>query len=69
MAAENGYDASIDFSFLPNGSYKTTVCRDGINADRNAMDYIIGKKEITPADNISLHLAPGGGFVIRLIKE
>ena len=69
MAAEKGYDASIDFSFLPTGSYKTTVCRDGINADRNAMDYIIGKKEITPDNDMSLHLASGGGFVIRLIKE
>lgn len=69
MAAEKGYDASIDFSFLPAGSYKVTVCRDGINADRNAMDYIIEKKDITSVSNINLHLAPGGGFVIRLLKE
>ena len=69
MAAEKGYDASIDFSFLPAGSYKATVCHDGINADRNAMDYIIEQKEITSVSNISLHLAPGGGFVIRLLKE
>jgi alpha-glucosidase len=69
MAAEKGYDASIDFSFLPAGSYKATVCRDGINADRNAMDYNIEQKEITSVSNISLHLAPGGGFAIRLLKE
>ena len=69
MAAEKGYDSRIDFSFLPAGSYKATVCRDGINADRNAMDYIIEKKDITSGSNINLHLAPGGGFVIRLLKE
>ncbi len=69
MAADKGYDASIDFSFLPAGSYKATVCRDGINADRNAMDYIIEKKDIRSTSNINLHLAPGGGFVIRLLKE
>jgi hypothetical protein len=33
------------------------------------MDYIIEKKDITSVSNISLHLAPGGGFVIRLLKE
>jgi alpha-glucosidase len=69
MAAEKGYDTSIDFSFLPAGSFEVTVCRDGINADRNAMDYIIEQKEITSVSNISLHLAPGGGFVIRLLKK
>jgi alpha-glucosidase len=69
MAAEKGYDCSIDFSFLPMGLYKATVCRDGINADRNAVDYMIEKKEITADTHMNLHLAPGGGFVIRLLKE
>jgi alpha-glucosidase len=69
MAAEKGYYSHIDFAFLSQGSYKATVCRDGINADRNAMDYMIEKKEITSDANLNLNLAPGGGFVIRLIKE
>jgi alpha-glucosidase len=69
MAAEKGFDCNFDFSFLPAGSYQATVCRDGINADRNAMDYIIEKKDISPASNMNLHIAPGGGFVIRLIKK
>ena len=69
MAADKGFDCNIDFSFLPAGTYKATVCRDGINADRNAMDYIIEKKDITSASSMNLHLAPGGGFVIRLLKK
>jgi alpha-glucosidase len=59
----------LDFSFLPAGTYKATICRDGINADRNAMDYIIEKKDIIPGSKLNIHLAPGGGFVITLIKE
>ncbi|HET7003750.1 MAG TPA: glycoside hydrolase family 97 C-terminal domain-containing protein [Puia sp.] len=69
MAAEKGYDVGIDFSFLPAGSYKATVCRDGIDAGRNAMDYIMEKKDILPGSKQKIHLAPGGGFVIRLLKE
>jgi alpha-glucosidase len=46
MTGENAFDCTIDFSFLPAGRYKATVCRDGINADRNAMDYVIEKKVI-----------------------
>jgi hypothetical protein len=33
------------------------------------MDYIIEKKDIKSVSNTNLHLAPGGGFVIRLLKE
>ena len=41
MSGENAYNCTVDFSFLPPGKYTATVCRDGINADRNAMDYVI----------------------------
>ena len=71
IAAEKGYDGQLDFffSFLPEGLYKATICRDGINADRNAMDYTIEKKNITSSSHLNLHMAPDGGFVIRLLRE
>jgi alpha-glucosidase len=69
MAGENAYDCTIDFSFLTAGQYKATVCRDGINADRNAMDYIIEKRDLESRSSMPMHLAPGGGFVVRLMKE
>jgi alpha-glucosidase len=69
MTGEHSFDCIIDFSFLPAGRYKATVCRDGINADRNAMDYIIEKSTLEPGDKMPVHLAPAGGFAIRLIKE
>jgi alpha-glucosidase len=69
MSGDSAYDCILDFSFLPTGRYKATICRDGINADRNAMDYTIEKSVIESATRLHIHLAPAGGFVIRLIKE
>jgi len=69
MSGEKPYDCDIDFSFLSAGQYKATVCRDGVNADRNAMDYMIETVDIDPGSKMHLHLAPAGGFVIRLIKK
>ena len=69
MAGEKAFDCTIDFSFLASGKYKATICRDGINADRNAMDYAIEKKDLESGSKMTMHLAPGGGFVARLIKE
>jgi alpha-glucosidase len=59
-------DLTLDFSFLPTGKYTAEVFKDGVNADRNATDY---KKEIinvSAGDKVTVHLAPGGGWVARL---
>lgn len=55
----------IEFT-LPDGigtNAKAEIFRDGINADRNAQDY--KRADITLAKKMSVHLAPGGGFLIR----
>jgi alpha-glucosidase len=63
-------DLTVKFDFLDEGNYKATICKDGINADRYAADYVI-QKDVTVKKNdmIKIHLAPGGGFMIRLIKQ
>lgn len=45
----------------------TTLYRDGINADRAARDY--KKEEIVLEDSLTVHLAPGGGFVLVLTPD
>ena len=62
-------DFNVDLSFLSEGNYNTTICKDGINADRNAMDYAIEEKTLTANDKLQIHLAPAGGFLVRLKKE
>jgi alpha-glucosidase len=59
-------DLTLDFSFLSTGKYTAEVFKDGVNADRNATDY---KKEIinvSSGDKVTVHLAPGGGWVARI---
>lgn len=62
-------DINIDLSFLNDGNYNASICRDGINADRNAMDYAIEEKTLTANDKFQIHLAPAGGFLVRLKRE
>lgn len=59
-------DTCLDFSFLPEGKYRATVFEDGINAHRNAEDYRTRQVEVDASATLQLHLAPGGGFVIKL---
>ena len=41
--------------------------RDGDNADRNAIDYKKEEKTVQATDKLTIKLAPGGGWVARLI--
>ena len=59
----------FDLNFLDNRKYKATICEDGLNADRNAMDYHLYSTTLTAKDNISLKMAAGGGYVVRLVSD
>jgi alpha-glucosidase len=61
-------DITIDFSFLPEGTYQISYFEDGINADRNGIDYKKVEKTITRNDKIKIHLATGGGWAARIYK-
>jgi alpha-glucosidase len=68
MTNSLGRSLSVPLTFLEEGSYEATVCSDGINADRWASDYTITKKIVTKGDTLSISLAPGGGYMVRLQK-
>lgn len=59
-------DLTIDLSFLPAGSFQATIFRDGVNADRDATDYVKEIKTINSDSKLMVHLAPGGGLAIRI---
>jgi alpha-glucosidase len=69
MTDSSSRNINIDLSFLDAGNFKTTICKDGVNADRNAMDYVIEEKTLSANDNLQIHLAPNGGFLVKLIKQ
>ena len=69
MTDSSARDLKIDLSFLDNGKYEATFCEDGINADRYPSDYKISKSFLTKIDSLSIKMAPGGGYIIRLQKN
>jgi alpha-glucosidase len=42
---------------------------DGINADRFAQDYRHSFGSVNSSDKINVHMAPGGGWTAKLVKE
>jgi alpha-glucosidase len=61
-------DVEIDLSFLGPGSFQAEIHRDGPNADRVGVDYLRDVKPVSSADRLKIHLAPGGGVAIRIVR-
>ncbi len=63
-------DLIIKFDFLPDGHFEATICRDGVNADRYAADYVIQKGVVVKKnDEMNIHLAPGEDSLYGSIKN
>ncbi|MFO7370702.1 MAG: glycoside hydrolase family 97 protein [Bacteroidales bacterium] len=62
-------ELTMDFSFLPEGSYQAEIFRDGVNADRDATDYKKEVIQIKSGDKLPVKLMDGGGWVARIVKE
>jgi alpha-glucosidase len=60
---------TVPLNFLPAGNYEATVCEDGLNADRYPSDYSIETFSVTNNNSISIQMAPGGGYLLRLRKK
>jgi alpha-glucosidase len=60
---------NIPLDFLPSGRYEALICEDGINADRYAGDYRLRKIEVDRSGVLSINLAPGGGYLVRLRRR
>ena len=62
-------DIKLQLDFLNDGNYKTTICKDGLNAHNYGADYELIENTFQKKEPVTIHLAPGGGFIIRLIKN
>ncbi len=59
---------TLDLTFLGEGEFQAEIFRDGINANRVARDY---KREIVSIPqnrSISIQMAQGGGFAMKITK-
>ncbi len=61
-------DITLDFSFLPEGDWNMELFQDGINADRNGIDFKRIVKAVSNKDQLTIHMAPGGGWAARIYK-
>lgn len=68
---ENAHTVSFKLDFLTAGKrYKAEIYRDGDDADYRTdkrHSIVIENKVLTSADSLTLRIAPGGGFAIRLV--
>lgn len=76
LAGETNWDErtiELDSSFLPTGDYRVTLFSDGINAAKDATDYVVNEMNVAishaSSEKIKLNLASGGGFVAKLIRK
>ncbi|MCB0571832.1 MAG: glycoside hydrolase family 97 C-terminal domain-containing protein, partial [Phaeodactylibacter sp.] len=59
----------ISLDFLPEGQYQALIYQDGPNAGRFAEDFQQARREVSSGEKLVIPLAPGGGWVARLVKQ
>lgn len=66
-AEARDYTLSLDF-LTPSKTYEATIYADapGAHYDTNPAAYNITRRNVTSADSLDMHMAPGGGFAISL---
>ena len=59
-------DIEVDLSFLKEKGKTVTLFKDGINAHRSGRDYKKENIKLNDKDKVKIHLAPGGGFAMKI---
>lgn len=63
-------DLTVNLDFLSaDKNYKAEIFQDGKNAHRKGRDYKVLNKSVKSGEKLDLHLAPGGGFAIKIKPE
>lgn len=61
---DNPMSYTLNLGFLTKGrSYKMTLFSDGVNASRQAMDYVKEQQSVSNDSKITLTMVRNGGFV------
>jgi alpha-glucosidase len=59
---------TLPLNFLSEGTYRAELCTDGINAETYPSDYVIQKLDLKKNESLTIKMAAGGGFLLRLLK-
>lgn len=69
MADVCARDCVLDTSFLVKGQWRAEIFRDAADSDREGTHYVRETNVAVKAgDKLNVHMAPGGGFVVRFSK-
>ncbi len=69
VAGQTNWDErkiNLPLSFLPECNYVVTLLTDGVNANHNASDYRIDTRIHHNGETLTISMAQGGGFVLKL---
>ena len=74
VAGQTNWDArevEVPFSFLDEGAtYSLRECIDGVNANKNASDYLLKQaNDVSHTQALKVQMASGGGFAMILKKN
>ena len=59
----------LRLDFLDDGIYKVESCADGVNASTYPSDYVIREYDLEKTKPLAIKMAPGGGFLLKLVKN
>ena len=59
----------IDTSFLGTGKWRAEIFADGVNADRDATDYVMSTETVKAGDKLTVKMQPGGGWTARFVRK
>lgn len=62
-------DVMLATGFLRKGEWRAEIFRDAGDAREVASKYVRETKTVKPGDKLPLHMAPGGGFIIRFVRK
>jgi alpha-glucosidase len=60
-------EITVPLSFLGEGAYTAQIYEDGKDAATNPKQVIVREQKVTKAQSLHFHLAPGGGFALRIV--
>lgn len=62
-------EIETDLTFLGEGQYEAFICEDGVNAEQHGSDYRLRKGMVDRSGKLVIRMAPGGGYVAKLIRK
>jgi alpha-glucosidase len=62
MTDDTARTLELDLSFLDSGEYAMEIMQDGINVDKNAIDYKYSTQQVNLSSKVVIKMASGGGW-------